>query len=1046
MLAVMLCPYVSHARMSKGLEKGVNPLPMAIFSQRLDISKAVDETGRWKHVKIKEASDVNLLTGSGESGYIPFTVTSPGRHSIWLRIYTDKDRAANMLAIVRAPNGEAVCAERIDAPIHWLNPAKPYLEHKISREAGFRFCRFETVFEYPGAYSINLSNAVTREGGRRLVESIYVSNDAAFDPAVKPAVSTVPPQAVAKVPAGFLPAKVYPLHVSLYTGIEDAKRRFKAGLIQNGAIYLDPSAMVLMGVTHQQGIFGNEKINCGLLTFRWAPHADNSSAFVKSIKSPEGRFVNAEGTVGSGFSLSWDPALQDALANGRERMLKSIADKAIDKTIGAWCICGEAGGNLDYSPYSVDKFRIWLKNKYGTIERLNSAWRSDFKDFAAIYPAKSPEEKKTNWLEFRDFSSKLFATVMAQSVKAVNSVDPMKRPATTQLSNLDLFASDYARFRPHNFEDMILIGLKETDNIGWDAYCADDYMGAEVDLMDSLGRGKKMLLREFNTHNQNVEIAARTYWTTFGKGARGISLFQFHEGGGHDSYPKWALTNKDMTPRDKLGAFSDQMQEIHRLESIVVEAKKVYPVKPVAIFYNKIDMTLSKAPLSSSWGEGIDTPYHLYEMLRGRGYPVTFTTDSQIRDGFLKNFGAVVFADAQHISAEACDRIVEWVNAGGAVIGDTWPGTYTELGHRQNTLLDLFGIRPRDTKKVDKIKLEESPQGYGEITVAAINPDTLYNTVMETWQQWDSEHPVARKTGNWMFSGYGRSDIVCTAGEVVGMVFDGHPGVVVNRTGKGHSLYISTMLGSLYGGSASRYEWDTAHADLSPARLLDAFLEFAGIRKLSIAGLPERQAYKLRVEAPLIDEKGNGLITMVSYNDTPLPAFHLKIAWPAGVKIPRKIFSVTGGSRQALELPFKFANGMIELNIPGFNSHAALLAISDSVPLLSLEFPNAGRDVAGLVTMTPNSEAKVKVTVHNLSGKPVSGRVTARLPEGWFYDKESVSVGKIAPWRSGTVVFTIKAPSFCAARRVRPISFLFEGDGRRSMPATEAVWWQAKEE
>ncbi len=1020
---------------------------MAIFSQRLDISKAVDETGRWKYVKIKEAPDVNLLTGSGESGYIPFTVISPGRHSIWLRFYTDKDRAANILAIVRAPNGEALCAERIDAPIHRLNPAKPYLEQKISREAGFRFCRFETVFEYPGAYSINLSNAVVREGGRRLIESIYISNDAAFDPAVKPAVSTMPPQAIAGVPAGFLPAKVYPLYVSLYTGIRDAKKRFKTGLIQNGAVYLDPSAMVLMGVTHQQGIWcGNEKINCGLLTFGLGGTLyGNSPAFVKSAKSPEGRFVNAEGTVGSGFSLSYDPALQDALANGRENMLKLIGDRAMDRTIDAWCICGEAGGNLDYSSYSVEKFRAWLKDKYSTIERLNSAWRSDFKDFTAIYPAKNPEENKTNWLEFRDFSSKLFATGITQSVKTVNSADPLKRPATTQLSNLDLFASDYARFRPNNFEDMILIGLKETDNIGWDAYCADDYMGAEMDLMDSLGRGKKMLQREFNTHNQNVEIAARTYWTIFGKGAKGISLFQFHEGGGHDSYPKWALTNKDMTPRDKLGAFSDQMQEIHRMENIVAGARKIYPVKPVAIFYNKIDMTLSKAPLASSWGEGIDTPYHLYEMLRGRGYPVTFTTDSQIRDGFLKNFSAVVFADAQHISAEACDRIVEWVNAGGTVIGDTWPGAYTELGHRQNTLLDLFGIRPRDIKKVDKIKLEESPQGYGEITVTAINPDTLYNTVMETWQQWDSQHPVARKTGNWMFSGYGRSDIVCTAGEVVGMVFDGHPGAVINRTGKGHSLYISTMLGSLYGGAASRYEWDSAHSDLSAPRLLDAFLEFAGIKKLSVAGLSELQAYKLRVEAPLIDEKGNGIVTMVSYNDTPLPAFHLKVAWPAGVKLPVKIFSVTGGSRKAVELPFKFTNGSIELDVPGFNSHAALLAISDSVPLLSLEFTDASRGVAGLVTMTPNRKAKVRVTVHNVSGKAVSGRVTARIPEGWFYDKESVAVGKIAPWRSATAVFTIKAPSFCAARRVRPISFLFEGDRACSMPATEAVWWQAKE-
>ncbi|MDX9861301.1 MAG: hypothetical protein RBS99_10330, partial [Rhodospirillales bacterium] len=581
-------------------------------------------------------------------------------------------------------------------------------------------------------------------------------------------------------------------------------------------------------------------------------------------------------------------------------------------------------------------------------------------------------------------------------------------------------------------------------HVAWDAYCADDYLGAEVDLIHSLGRGKRMLVREWNTHNQDVAIAARTYWTMFGKGVRGISLFQFHEGGAHDSYPKWGLTHRDMSPRDKLGAFSDQMQEIHRIENVVVDAVRRYPRKPVAIFYNKVDMTLSKAPLSSSWGEGIDTPYHVYEMLRGRGYPMTFITDRQIRDGLLADVGAVVFVDAQHVSSESCDRVIAWVERGGVVIGDTWPGAHTELGHRQDKLIELFGIRSRDRKQVDRIKLDESPQGYGEMTVAAINPDTLYNTVMETWQQWDSDHPVARKLGNWMFSGYGAMPVECTAGEVIGMVFDGHPGVVVNRIGQGHSLYVSTMLGSLYGGSCTRYEWDSTHSDLSPARLLDAFLEFAGVAKLAATGLPERQAYKLRVEAPLVDDAQNAIVTLVSYNDTSLPAFPLRLTWPSGVQPPRKLFMLPGGSREAREVAFKVVDGGLELQMPGFNTHATLLGVNQSVPLLSLAFPKANRGVADLVTLTPGTTTPIEVTVHNVSDRPVAGQVTARLPEGWFHDRDVSPTLQIAPWSSATVSFTIQTPSVCAAKRVRPVSFLFKGPSTTSMPTTAAVWWQAE--
>jgi hypothetical protein len=498
-----------------------------------------------------------------------------------------------------------------------------------------------------------------------------------------------------------------------------------------------------------------------------------------------------------------------------------------------------------------------------------------------------------------------------------------------------------------------------------------------------------------------------------------------------------------MSPRDKLGAFSDQMHEIHRLENIVVNTTKQYPHKPVAIFYNKIDLTLSKAPLSSSWGEGIDTPYHVYEMLRGRGYPVTFITDLQIRDGLLADVAAVVFVDAQHISSEACDAVIDWVRTGGVAIGDTWPGAYTELGHRQDKLIELFGISSRETKKVAAIKLEESPQGYGEMTVSAINPDTLYNTVMETWQQWDSTHPVAKKLGNWMFSGYGAVPVSCTAGEVIGMVFGGHPGVVANQVGKGHSLYVSTMLGSLYGGSCTRYEWDSTHSDLSAPRLLDAFLEFAGVQKLSITGsLTERQAYKLRVETPLVDDRGNAIITLVNYNDTSLPNFPLSVAWSEKLAAPHKLFAIRGGSREAVPVAFQLNDGKLSFEMPGFQSHATLVALRESVPLLSLTFPDAKRGVADLITLNPGQETVVDVTVHNVSDQPLAGQITARLPEGWFYDRESATIDTIKPRGQATVRFKIATPRTCAAKRVRPLSFIFEGQDIRSMPTTEVVWWQ----
>ena len=1017
-----------------------NPAPL---SQRLDLTNATN--GTWKVAEIKEAPEVPFLVGGqGETAPIPFTATAPGAHRVWLKLRTDKDKVANLLVVVRAPNGEVVRVERIDAPIHNLPPAQPYLERKIVREAGPLWQAFDVTLEYPGVYALTLGGAVGREGGRKLVERAYVSNELAFDPVKQPEIalalssSSSPPPPSAAVPEGFLSAPVHPLQTSLYTGIAETDRQFKAGLIQNGSICWDPAAMVLLGVNRDQG-WRQTDPSYGILTMAGAAGLLNvTRAFIQGHASPTGRFVNAEGTVGSMFSLAYEPARLNARTNNQARIVPQLDLPNIE----TWCVAGEAGGWLDYSPWSAEAFRAWLTRKYGTITKLNAAWRADYPDFAAIEPARSAAAHKANWLEFREFCGTQFAEGIAESVAIVNKADPKKRQATAQFSNLDFMTVKWSASRPVDLEELILTGMKDADNYAWDSYCADDYVGAEVDLVDSLGNGKKMIQREFNTHTPNTRIAARTYWTMVGKGIRGIALFQFQEGAGHDSYPKWALTHGDLSPRPKLAAFSDCMQEVHRIENILVDAKKRYPAKPVAIYYSRVDQSLQVRPLASTWGEGIDSPYRVYELLRGRGYPVTFITPKQIEAGKLDAVGAVVFVDAQHISTAACDKIIAWVKGGGAVIGDTWPGAHDALGNRQDALMNLFGVEPAERKRVDKIKLDESPQGYGEVTVAAINPDALHDTIMETWQQWDATHPVAKKLGNWMFAGYGAQRIRCIAGEVIGMVFDGHPGVVVNQTGRGHSLYVSTMLGSLYGSSATSYEWDTAHSDLSPARLLDAFLEFAGVRRLAAVDLPETMAFKVRVEAPLVDRAGNAIIGLASYNDDVLRPFGLRIAWPTGLAAPRKLYAAVGGSRNLQEVPFTYREGQIELTMPTFDSHATLIAVRQTAPLVALDFGAAPRDAAGLTTLKPGQSATVAVTVHNTTGKKLDGgALTLRLPEGWFCDTPTREVPPIAAWETGSAAFRIQGPAFCAATRVRPISVLYASGKTRSMPCTEAVWW-----
>jgi beta-galactosidase len=88
----------------------------------------------------------------------------------------------------------------------------------------------------------------------------------------------------------------------------------------------------------------------------------------------DGHYIRAEnGTRGSG-----------SVVNAKYRMFveKIVTEIAKrygqNKNVVGWQIDNEPPANADYSPSSQEAFRKWLKNKYKTIDALNTAWGAAF--------------------------------------------------------------------------------------------------------------------------------------------------------------------------------------------------------------------------------------------------------------------------------------------------------------------------------------------------------------------------------------------------------------------------------------------------------------------------------------------------------------------------------------------------------------------------------------------------------------------------------------------------------------------------------------------
>ena len=200
----------------------------------------------------------------------------------------------------------------------------------------------------------------------------------------------------------------------------------------------------------------------------------------------------------------------------------------------------------------------------------------------------------------------------------------------------------------------------------------------------------------------------------------------------------------------------------------------------------------------------------------------------------------------------------------------------------------------------------------------------------------------------------------------------------------------------------------------------------------------------MRFESPLVDSRGNAILSATSYNDAPVGPFAVAWRLAAEMKPPKAVFVLSQGSRELVPVVFAVKDGEVRFTMPCFENFAAALALNEAEPLVSVDFGVARRTAAGLVELNPGQAAEVKVRVFNPSAKPLcAGRVTLRLPAGWFYDRETADVPALSAYgASAELVFRIRTPDRCAATRFRPVNFIYENADGKSMPTAEVVWWK----
>lgn len=963
--------------------------------------------------------------------FAPFEIAEPGPHTVWISYAASTNHRANAtVRIIDEATGETVHWERYDFE-HTLPRERPYLSRDFVRKPGEFLHGFDMDFESSGRYCLNIYQADCGlpRGGTVETRGVWITNDPALSRAkhlrespsfTRRFAETNAPAAQAGPPAGFLPARLHPLDASLNTGIDDKNRRFCAFLHQNGSVYCDYA--------------DPELVNLG---------------FVGFARGNDYGLVSGSGVRASG------KAYLEAYSNNVKVVKKVLADPLANARTVQWDISWEGAAPFHWGKTNVyERYRGWLKRKYGSIGALNRAWRSSYAGFDDVKPPAGRDEvigpkaisdmkargiAKANFIAYREHCAEVHANEMKARADAARDADPEHRRITAAFSNLDLNAVAFSGWRASDF-DIIIKNLVDAGatHFGYDAYASDDFVGMEIDEFSAFGDEKLTInCSETSTHTPDPTLAVRSFWTGIGKGLGMWATFQHQEGGWNIEFPKFGNTDPaTQSPRPKLAAFSDAVRAVHQIEDIYINARKAWPDKPVAIYYSRTANALQERGYGSIFDSSPDSVFRVYELLRASGVPVTFVSDRQIlaRDSRLGKISALVFVDAQYIPVAVVDKISAWVRAGGHVLADAQVGIFDEHGYPCEKILPLFGITPEGGRFVRP------------------NPDKLHLTDFTFESSQETNHPIARALGPAKGSGFGVQKVAASKDcATILESAEGGPGFVVRKVGKGTASYFAGYLGSFFGGAPSQYEWRDGHADRTPYRLAAAWLDFAGVVPVETNSYNGYISDKLRFETPLVDASGNAILNIENYSflDTP-PG---KVTWflPEGVAKPVSILFMRHGTRQLEPLPFEW-NGerrTLTADLPPFGPYAAVLCLAAAPsPLVSLEVVSAEtapQEENGLPVIRPGGELKVKARVINATGARLrAGTLTLRLPHGWFYDRETAKVTALRPGEvSDAVLFRVRPPKWCAMDQLRPVNLLYETkDGSRSMPTVQMVWWR----
>ena len=447
-----------------------------------------------------------------------------------------------------------------------------------------------------------------------------------------------------------------------------------------------------------------------------------------------------------------------------------------------------------YCPYTQARFRDWLKEKYGTLENLNTAWHRGFLEWEDVSPPRfSTILSYTDYLDWKTFIYEKLAEDLGDRYDAVREADfdnvitshaavssiiispHLGVGATDDFLMADVVDFYGASLYPkHNHPDrhwpawrvMNMMDFARSANIdkgGW-------YVG---ELQAGIGTIALLISDPVTPGDHRVWA-----WSAIAKGAKAVNIYAYYPmSSGYES-GGYGLVNQDGTVTERainageIARVVDENQDLF-LEAQPAEAK-------VAIVYNPLSQMVGGAQRRSDYPGGHhDSLIGYYRVFAENNIPVDFIHRRDLESKDLSQYQLILLPWSMMFTEDAAEGVKRFVENGGHVAAEARLAWNDDRGYASDRipgmgLSEVFGVEEHEVwMREEAIPFEIADLNHS--AMAGLNSGenltgTLYGKSVKPLEGRDVQ-------------------VLANLG------LTGDPAITVHEYGEGQAMMIGTFLG-----------------------------------------------------------------------------------------------------------------------------------------------------------------------------------------------------------------------------------------------------------